>query len=198
MNQRHSPALLRAVVLALAVALVASVLPTAAFAQPRGEQFMANLVDPAGHFGRRGSTTAPVVIHIDQYSSDAEVQRLAGILTQKGPDALRDALWNQEVGYIRIGGGLGYPLAAARSQDTGNGGRIIRLMLDRPISQREVINNTFSVDYPFGYIEIKLDASGKGEGQFYQAAKVRLVNGTLDVENFTPQPLRLLGVRAAR
>jgi hypothetical protein len=177
--------------------LAALLVVSAAFAQPvGGERFTANLVDPAGSFGRFRSNTAPVMIHIDHYSEDAETRRLAGILEKKGPDALRDALWDQEVGYIRVGGGLGYPIAAARSHPTDDGGRIIRLMMDRQLSQREVINNSRTVDYPFGYIEIKLDASGKGEGKFYQAAKVRLKDGKLDVENYSPQPLRLLAVKA--
>jgi hypothetical protein len=194
-NQRTHTALFRTVLLTLALALVASV---ATFAQPqgdRGERFTANLVDPAGHFARRGGTTAPVMIHIDHYSSDAEVQRLTGILSRQGPDALRDALWDEEVGYIRVGGGLGYPIAAARSRETPEG-RVVRIMIDRPISQREVINNTRTVDYPFSYIELTLDRNGKGEGQFFQAAKVSLTNDTLKVESYSPQPLRLLGVHA--
>ena len=167
MNQRTSSTPFRAALLTLALALSAS----AVFAQPHGEQIMANLVDPAGHFGHRAGSTAPVIIHLDRYSSDAEVQTLAGILSGKGPDALREALWNQEVGYLRVGGGLGYPIAAARSRETPTG-RVIRMMIDRPISQREVLNSTFSSDYPFSYIEITLDRSGKGEGQFFAAAKV--------------------------
>lgn len=193
MNQRTHSTSLRTFLFGLTLALVAA---TASFAQPRGEQIMANLVDPAGHFGHRGGSTAPVIIHLDHYSSDADVQRLSGILAGKGPDALRDALWSQEVGYIRVGGGLGYPIAAARSRETPNG-RVIRMMIDRPISQREVLNSTFSSDYPFSYIEINLDRSGKGEGQFFAAAKVSLKkDGTLTVESFSPQPLRLLGVQA--
>ncbi len=194
MNQKKNSAPFRTVLFVLA-ALVA--LPmSAARAQSHGDRFTANLVDPAGSFGRSRSNTAPVMIHIDHYSEDAETQRLAGILEKKGPDALRDALWDQEVGYIRVGGGLGYPIAAARSHPTDDGGRIIHLMMDRQLSPREVINNSRTVDYPFGYIEIKLDASGKGEGKFYQAAKVRLSGGKLDVENYSPQPLRLLAVKA--
>ena len=77
-----------------------------------------------------------------------------------------------------------------------DGSRIIRLMMDRPISQQEVINNSRTVDYPFGFIEIKLDANGKGQGEFYQAAKVRIKGDTLDVENYSRQPLRLLAVKA--
>lgn len=193
MNQRTPSALFRTFLFGLTLSLVAA---TASFAQPRGEQIMANLVDPAGHFGHRGGSTAPVIIHLDHYSSDADVERLSGILAGKGPDALRDALWSQEVGYIRVGGGLGYPIAAARSRETPNG-RVIRMMIDRPISQREVLNSTFSSDYPFSYIEINLDRSGKGEGQFFAAAKVSLKkDGTLTVESFSPQPLRLLSVQA--
>lgn len=172
------------------IALASLALSTAAFAETL---FTANLVAPAGTFARSG--TAPVAIHLDHYSEEAQIDRLAGILRQKGPDALRDALWDQEVGYIRIGGGLGYPIAAARSRPDDNGGQIIRLMIDRPISQREVINNSRTVDYPFAFIEIKLDAKGQGTGEFYQAAKVSLNGDTLKVENYSPQPLKLLAVK---
>jgi hypothetical protein len=176
-------------VLALAFS-TALALSTAAFAET---QFTGNLVAPAGTARHTG--TAPVLIHIDHYTSDAETQRLAGILQRKGTFALRDALWDQEAGYIRIGGGLGYPIAAARVHPAPDGGQVLRLMIDRPISQREVIRNTRTVDYPFAFVEIKLDSSGRGDGDFYQAARVSLRGDTLHVDNYSPQPLRLLGVR---
>jgi hypothetical protein len=172
------------------IALAALALSTAAFAETL---FTANLVAPAGTFARSG--TAPVVIHIDHYSEDAQINKLAGILQQKGANALRDALWDQEVGYIRVGGGLGYPIAAARSRPDDNGGQIIRMMIDRPISQREVIDNSRTMDYPFAFVEIKLDGKGQGTGELYQAAKVSLNGDTLKVENYSPQPLKLLAVR---
>lgn len=190
MNQRQNAAFLRTILLVLAALAMSAV---SAFAQSH-DQFTANLVDPAGHFGRFRSNTAPVVIHLDRYSTEDEIDRLAGILKQKGPEALRDALWNQEVGFIRVGGGLGYPIAAAVSRPNPEGGRTVRIMIDRPISQREVILNTRTVDYPFTFIEIKLDANNKGEGQFFAAAKVRMKGDTLEVESYSPQPLRLLGV----
>jgi hypothetical protein len=169
-------------------------LSAAAFGQGRGgDQFTANLVDPQG--GSRGVTTRPVVIHIDHYSSEADVQRYAGILNRKGPNALRDALWDQEVGYIRIGGGLGYPIAVARSRPDRNGGRVVRIMLDRPMSFTEAAYGGRTRDYPFTYIELKLGGNSRGEGQFYALAKVNLSGNTVDVESYSPQPLRLLSVR---
>lgn len=174
-------------ILLAAVLLLAA--PAAVQGQPpRGEQFTATLASLTG------GGTSPVLIHIDHYSTDAQVQKLRGILSDKGPDALRDALWDLEAGYIRVGGGLGYPIAVARSRQTDKG-RLIRLMMDRPISFQESVNNTRSTDYPFGYIEINLDKNGKGEGRFFAAAKVTMTAGTVDVESYSPQPLRLLNVR---
>lgn len=167
--------------------LCLAALPTAVPAQSGGDRFTATVASPVG------GGTSPVMIRIDHYSTDEEVRKLAGILKDKGPDALRDALWDLEAGYIRVGGGLAYPIAVARSRPAENG-RVVRLMMDRPISFRESANNTRSTDYPFGYVEIKLDPAGKGEGQFFAAAKVTLTAGTVDIESYSPQPLRLLAV----
>ena len=170
---------------ALAIALLPA-LPV--LAQSGGERFTATLANPVG------GGTSPVMIHIDRYSTDAEIQKLAGILKDKGPDALRDALWDLEAGYIRVGGGLGYPIAVARSRPVDKG-RAIRIMMDRPISFRESVSSARSLDYPFGYIEINLDNNGKGEGRFFAAAQVTMTAGTVDIESYSPQPLRLLAVQ---
>jgi hypothetical protein len=198
MNIQGHSAQLRTALLVGVLLMTPLVTSATAFAQqPKGgEQFTANLVDPSGYFGRFHSNAAPVVIHLDHYTSDVEAGQLKDILAQKGPNALRDALWNEEAGYIRVGGGLGYPIAAARSHPTDDGGRIIRLMIDRPISQREVFRSTHTLAYPFAYIEIKLDAKGNGSGDFYRAAKVTLTGDTLHIDNFSPQPFRLLAVKA--
>jgi hypothetical protein len=174
------------------ILFAALALSTAAFAET---QFTGNLVAPSG--AARHPGTEPVVIHIDHYTSDAETEHLAGILQSKGPNALRDALWNQEAGYLRIGGSLGYPIAAARSHPLPNGGTLIRLMIDRPIAQWEVIDNLRTVDYPFAVVEIRLGPNGQGDGDFYQAAKVSLTgNDRLHIDNYNPQPLKLLDVHA--
>jgi hypothetical protein len=173
----------RACVAALAIFIAAA-------GQARAERLTATLVNPGGH-----PSTLPVEIHIDGYSTDAEVQQLFGVLAKKGPDGLRDALWDLEKGYIRIGGSLGYPIAVVVSKPA-DGGRDIRIMMDRPLSIRELATNARSLDYPFGYIEIKLDKDGKGEGQMFAAARISETAGILDVENYSFLPLKLLSVRA--
>jgi len=162
-------------------------------AQPSGDQFVGTIVN------MEGGGTAPVVIHIDHYSSDQEVANLKSVLAAKGPDGLRDALWDLEAGYIRVKGGLGYPVAAARSKPDAGGGRVIRLMIDRPLSFREEANSLRSADYPFSYVELHLDAGGKGDGKFIAAAKVTLdVNNTVDIESLGVQPFKLLDVHSSR
>ena len=94
MHQRTHQALFRTALLTLAVALVASVLPTAAFAQPRGEQFMANLVDPAGHFGRAGGSSGAVAGLVRfgrsrDWSGGTTRQRASQPLAQLRPAASR-------------------------------------------------------------------------------------------------------------
>jgi len=173
--------------LLLGVALLATV---AFRGEARADQFTANLVS------LQGGGAAQAVIHIDHYTSDQERNKLKSKLAAKGPDALRDDLWDLESGYIRIDGGLGYPIAVARSQPAANGGRVIRIMIDRPLSFRELASNARSADYPFSYIELHLDRNGKGEGTMIPAAKVTLSGGTTDVEAFGPVPWRLLNVRA--
>lgn len=182
----HVQRLSKTAFLAIAVFLISGALN----AQPRGEQFSGVLVNLIG------GSSAPVVIHIDHYSSDDEVARLKGILAGKGPDALRDALWDLEAGYIRVGGGLGYPIAVARSKPDGKGGRLIRLMLDRPISFRELANNTRSTDYPFTYLELNLDQGGHGDGKMIAAAKVSLTgDNSVEIESLGTQPIRILQVK---
>jgi hypothetical protein len=180
----------RAKRLTVCVASLISLLALPVLAEDR---FSAVVVESAADTGR--SATAPVLIHVEEWSTDQQVQNLAGILKQKGPDGLREALWNLEAGWIRVGGGLGYPIAVARSKKTDKGRHIV-LMTDRPIQFFEVWNSARSLDYPFTYIELDLGPDGKGEGKFIPAAKVRISGSTLDVESFGIQPARLLNVQA--
>ena len=162
------------------------------------ETFQGRLVDTGGAIPRGTSTY--ITIHVDKYTPDSEVQRLAKILATKGQDALIQAMWDEKsVGYVKIGSALGYQVAVIRSLPGKDGGRIIRVVTDRPIQFVEVMRSLRSRDYPFGLIELELGPDGRGKGVMVAAAKMEFdENGRLNITSYGTQPFKILGVRVEK
>ena len=168
----------------------ASAASAASLAHP--DQFTGSLVNTVA--GARSSQ--PFILSVDHYAGGAEVQYLTGLLAEKGPYSLRDELWKHSAGYLRIGGRLGYPVAAVLSQDTATG-RKLTVVLNRPLSAFEVQYYARSSMYPFTVLELDLDQNGAGHGTLIGAARMRMRGDTLEVQSLGVQPLRLLAVRAS-
>jgi hypothetical protein len=64
-------------------------------------------------------------------------------------------------------------------------------MTDRPIPIVEAWRNDRSMDYPFGFLEIILDAEGKGQGVLVVAAKIEFKDGKIEMESYGREPFRL-------
>jgi len=190
------PALVLAAAASTAIGGIAAGTPAPAVASAAAaahpDQFTGSLVNTVA--GARFSQ--PFVLSVDHYAGDAEVQHLTGLLAEKGPYSLRDELWKHSAGYLRIGGRIGYPVAAVLSQDTATG-RKLTVVLNRPLSPFEVQYYARSSMYPFTVLELDLDQSGAGEGKLIGAAKMRMHGDTLTIESLGIQPLRLLAVRAS-
>jgi hypothetical protein len=140
--------------------------------------------------------TRPVAIHIDDFSSDEEIQRLAGVLAEKGPDGLRDLAFELDKGWVRIGNSVGFPIAVATRKPTPEGGEKVTVVVDRQIEFIELWRNSRSADYPFTYIELTVDRDGKGQGELTPIAKVKLGPGDrIVVEPLGGLPFKLLNVR---
>lgn len=185
------PALVLAAAAGTALAAgTASAAEAVASAHP--DQFTGSLVNTVA--GARFSQ--PFILSVDHYAGEAEVQRLTGVLAEKGPYSLRDELWKHSAGYLRIGGRIGYPVAAVLSQETATG-RKLTVVLNRPLSAFEVQYFTRSSKYPFTVLELELGPNGAGEGKLIAAAKMQLHGDTLTIESLGIQPLRLLAVRAS-
>ncbi len=184
--------LVLAMVSAMATAIVAGAAIQRDPAGQRPEQFTGSLVN----IERGARSSRPFVLSVDHYATDGEVQRMTGILAAKGPYSLRDELWKEQVGYLSIGGGIGFPVGAVLSQDTPDG-RTIRVFLNRRLSNFEVQNYTRSSKYPFTVVELHLDRNGKGNGVLVGAAQMRLSGDTLTVKSLGNLPVRLLAVRAS-
>jgi hypothetical protein len=158
------------------------------------ERYVGQLVDTSGV--APGSNTDFFTLQIDSYSSDEENKKLLDVLKEKGAKGLQEALWDvKEKGWFRIGSNLGYHAAVIRQRKTDDGYRVIRAFTDRPIMFYELRNSTRSRNYPFGYIELKLDPTGQGEGQMFVAATAKATGNEVELENFHAQPLRILNVK---
>ena len=73
----------------------------------------------------------------------------------------------------------------------------IRAVFRRWIGFGELRRGARSVDYPFGYVEIRIDPrTGRGEGTIIPAARIRFRGeDTVEIEDFGTFPGRLMGVQ---
>jgi hypothetical protein len=148
-----------------------------------------------------GGTTINLRIYIDRYSSPQDATGLHAILLDGGPKALLKALQKMKsIGKIERDGNVGfYDLKFILSKPTGTG-RHIYALTDRPIGFLEAFYSTRSTDYPFGVMELDLQADEKGKekgvGTLIYAAQIKVLDGErVEVENLTFAPIKLLGVR---
>ena len=188
----------------LFVACVASFLmpplPVSAF--DKGEQFSALAYLPAGA-GRRmvgAGATANVNIYINSYTSDADIEQYARLLVDGGSDALLKALQKaKSIGKVSLVRRVGFfDLKLIRSRETDTGRRIIGVC-DRPVQFLEAYVSAPSTDYTFGIVILDLKKNDKGKeegvGELIYAAKVKLEDRKVEIENYGAEPARLQGVR---
>ena len=154
--------------------------------------------------GTGGALTRPVATHVDiritRWSTAGETERLMTTLKEKGADALLEAVRDaKSVGTIRTPGNLAYDLRYAQQEMPGDGLRRIVLITDRPMSMWEAVNRPRSFDYPFTFIELRLNARGEGEGKLNLATRIEISrNGRImELENYDNQPIALNEVRPA-
>jgi hypothetical protein len=152
-----------------------------------------------GQAGAVGGKSIQLNLYINGYTSDAEAQRLAGILKDKGPDELEKALNKLNVGRVSPVASTGTVVSVIRIHPAENGGKRIIMATNRPIPFFEARNAPRSRDYKFGLVELNLDSQGKGEGALYAAAKLSFnKDGELEVEHFGIAPVRLTNVQKQR
>lgn len=162
------------------------------------ERLTALAVDMSNIASARNTSTVDIVIN--RWSTDAERDRLAGSLREKGADGLlRDLRKVKEVGRISGDGRLGYPLRFAREIPLPSGGRRILIGTDRNISFLELVNQPRTVSYPFMVIDIRLGADGKGEGKLMPIAKITEDRDHIvEIENYASEPVRLMSVQSKK
>ena len=140
-------------------------------------------------------------INIERWSTPEEAARLRDILTEKGADALLEAVQKlPRVGSIARTGHLGWDIRFAQQIPAAGGGRRIVIATDRPMSFWEAANQPRSADYAFTLAEVRLGPDGKGEGKLVPAAKIEYdqESKTLEIENYNTEPVRLTQVEVVK
>lgn len=165
-------------------------------AQP--EKYTAFAVDTSITAPRAKTSTVDTTIN--RWSTDAERDQLLSVFRDKGQDGLLEALQKLPVvGYINTPGSLRYDLHFARQRPEPDGGKMAFLMTDRYIGAWEAVNRPRTIDYPFTLIQLQLDKNGSGVGKASIYTKItQAKDGTIELENFSNQPVSLNEVRKVR
>jgi hypothetical protein len=152
-----------------------------------------------GTGGSVGGKTLQFDFRITQYTTDEEVQNFAQLVKDKGTDALRRALEKEDKGRINAVGSTGNQIAVARKRQQGPD-TVITIVTARTMPFMELYNNGRTTDYPFGYLQVKLDAKGQGTGQIMAAARIRFdkKKGQYEIESFGNQYIKATNVRTSR
>lgn len=178
------------------VVLVSLLAPAAA--DSHREEFTAIALSGGGP--RTSAVATRLDIVIERWSTDAEQQRLLAAL-QRGQDAALDTLKDSpKAGYIRNPPGLAWDLHYAHAVAGEDGGQRIFLATDRPIGIWETISQPRTIEYPFTFIELHVDAHGNGEGKLSRATRV-VASGDgrfVELEHYAAQPVDLTEVHRSK
>lgn len=146
------------------------------------------------------TTTATFTLDLRGRTTDEQAARFLAVLAEGGQDTLLKELADEDLGSFSVGGRLGRTINAVRVKEVDGKIRVFAVF-ERWIQGAEVRGGYRSIDYPFGIIEMFIDPkTGKGEGTFIAAAKVRWKRDSKDgeyhveIENFATFPARLMGV----
>ena len=141
-------------------------------------------------------------LRITGYTSDQDAQRYLATLVEGDQSDLLKEIKDLELGRLSATGSVGRDLLVVRKMQMPDGKIRIVAAFERWQRIAEVRGGYRSTDYPFGILELILDADGKkGSGTFIAACKVDMKRDKktgkyqLELENFGTYPHKVMGVR---
>jgi hypothetical protein len=148
-----------------------------------------------GTGGPAGAKSIGFTLRVNRYTSDEEVDQLATLLKEKGPDALRSAMEKLDVGRINPTGSVGNQIAVARKRQAGSE-TIVTIVTARNMPFIELYRGGRTKDYPFGFLQLKLNDKGEGSGQIMAAGKIRFdkKKGHYEIESYGNQYIKAVNV----
>lgn len=152
-------------------------------------------------------SNATVEFLIDRWSTPADRETLITTMIEQGQDDLLKVLqrmpshgrmrfpsWQGPDPFKAL---LGWDLRYTAQDPLPDGGRRIVAALDRYMSIWEVRNQPRTVNYPFTFIEIRVNKNGEGDGKMSIATKMNFDrrNKVIELENYASEAVRLQNVR---
>jgi hypothetical protein len=106
----------------------------------------------------------------------------------------------RSVGRIYTPGSIGYDLRFAEQRTLPDGAREIILATDRPMSFWEIVNQPRSAQYPFTWVQFRMQRDGTGQGKLAVAARIvgEEADDLIEVEDFATQPVRLENIKSEK
>jgi hypothetical protein len=149
-----------------------------------------------GTGGGVGGKSIQFDFRITQYTTDEDVQKFAQLVKDNGANALRRALEKEDKGRVNAVGSTGNQIAVARKRQQGPD-TVITIVTARTMPFIELYNNGRTTDYPFGFLQVTLNAKGEGTGQIMAAAKIRFdkKKGKYEIESYGNQYIKAINVR---
>ena len=139
-----------------------------------------------------------LTLTILRWSTDAERDRLAQGVTERGAERMLEALSDSStVGYLRWPGGLEYSVRYERRTPRPDGGQDLLLVVDRPIwvwwNTALAANAT---KHPFEVIQVRFDKSGKCEGRVADPSAISVDKSVgVAIANLDARPVLMTDVR---
>ena len=109
---------------------------------------------------------------ITKWATEDEIKQLGKVLKEQGQNALFDELKKLDAGRINQVGETGNQIAVAEKSTAGSD-TIITLITARRMSVAEQSRKATNTNYPFGFLQVKLNDKGEGTGKMVTAAKIK-------------------------
>ena len=134
---------------------------------------------------------------ITKWATQDQIKELGAVLKDKGQDALLEEMKKLDSGRINEKGDTGNQIAIAEKWQDGND-TVITMIAARRMTMFETKSRGVSTKYPFGFLQVRVNANGEGSGEMVAAAAIKYDqekgtyrldpygNGTTPVTNVRP------------
>lgn len=188
------------IVVALFAVAITSLLTCSAFAQNKKKSDFKEVYTGTLMATNGPMRTTSFNLSIKDYTSDETAQLYLSMLVEGDQFDLMKKIQDLDLGFMSAHGSLGRRLLIVRRHELPDGKTRIVAAFERWQTFAEVRGGYRVSDYPFGVIEIVLDAKGKGSGTFIAACSVDMKRDKktgkyrLELENFGTYPNKVMGV----